>query len=102
MSWNYRLCKFTFVPDEEDIYEIREAYCNEDGSVWAVTENAVGVSGESVESVRLFYERMALAFQKEVIDLDTFVFAKRDGVEDETDLTQIEQDDFDEFSKGLE
>jgi len=79
--WNYRVCKETYsknTQDEEVMYTIREAYYNKDGGIWAVTEGAKGVSGESIDDLKQALEWMHLAINKEVLDLDTFVFAKAD------------------------
>jgi lactam utilization protein B len=77
MTWNYRVCKSVYKDDgyEEVNYEIHEAYYNPDGSIWAVTENAVSVHGENPEEVKAVLEKMNAALEKEVLDLDTFVFA---------------------------
>ncbi len=88
MTWNYRLCKQTYRGDgyEEDSYEIREAYYNKDGSIWAVTENAKGVYGDTIESAKECITWMQQAFEKEIIDLDTFVFAKADFEDNEDEV----------------
>lgn len=106
MNWNYRLVKVTFNKGEESeeiTYEIRETYYNDDGSIWAVTDNAVGTYGDTVETAKRCHEWIGLAFQKEVIDLDTFVFAKRDSdnVDDDI-LTEFENEDFTELLKSLD
>lgn len=87
--WNYRVCKSTYKGDgyEEVTYEIREAYYNADGSIWAVTETAKGVFGDNIQEIKQCLEWMQLAVNKEVIDLDTLVFAPMDktdtGIEEE-------------------
>jgi len=106
-GWNYRLCKITYQPGtewEEVSYEIREAYYNEDGSIWAITDTVVGVYGASVEETQKCIERMNLAYNKEVIDLDTFVFAPRNDNDDldEDEIAKIDQEDFGEISKDLD
>lgn len=85
MTWNYRLCKTTYKGEgyEEDSYEIREAYYNNAGGIWAVTENAKGVYGETIDEVKTCMAYMQAAFEKEVIDLNTFIFAKADFDKDE-------------------
>lgn len=105
-NWNYRLCKVTFNKGEEFeevSYEIREAYYNDDGSIWAVTDEAVGLYGDTPETAKRTYEWFGLAFQKEVIDLDTFVFAKRDSDNvDEQEFAEFESEDFTELLKSLD
>ena len=80
MTWNYRLCKQTYkdtVGHDELFYEIREAYYNKDGGIWAVTENAKGVCGDTPADIKQCLEWMQIALQKDIIDLDTFIFAER-------------------------
>jgi hypothetical protein len=81
MTWNYRLCKQTYkneVGYDEVFYEIREAYYNKAGEICAVTERAQSVYGETIDGVKQCLEWMQVALQKDIIDLDTFVFAKQD------------------------
>lgn len=80
MTWNYRLCKSTYKDNdyEEVGYEIKEVYYNKAGQVWAVTENRVGVFGETVEEAKRCFEKMNRAFEEDVLDMDTLVFAKAD------------------------
>ena len=85
MTWNYRLCKSTYKDNDYDevSYEIKEAYYNKAGQVWAVTENRAGVFGETVEEAKRCLEMMKRAFEEDVLDMDTFVFAKADFEEGE-------------------
>lgn len=99
--WNYRLCKTTYNKGEEyeEVgYEIREAYYNKDGGIWAVTEEAKGVySDEGIDGVKQVLEWMKLALDKDIIDLDTFVFAKADFDKDDgIDWDRIDDPDFQE------
>lgn len=100
MSWNYRLVKATYnkgTENEEVYFEIREAYYNDDGSIWAMTEEKAGIFGESPEEAEKVLERMSLAFHKEVIDLDTFVFAPHHRSQNQ-EVIDLDLDD-DEFDK---
>ena len=78
MSWNYRLCKSTYkgADYEEVSFTIREVYYNKDGTIWAVTENGTSPFGENVEEVKDVLAKMSSAFEKEIIDIDTLIFAK--------------------------
>lgn len=81
MTWNYRLCKQTYKNDigyDEVFYEIKEAYYNKNGEIWAVTERAQSVYSETIDGVKQCLEWMQVALQKDIVDLDTFVFAKQD------------------------
>lgn len=88
MSWNYRLCKSTFKGNgyEEVSFVIHEVYYNKDGSIWAVTENGASVYGESVGEAKEVVDKMLGAFERDVIDLDTLVFAERKSDEEVTNL----------------
>jgi len=72
MTWNYRVCKETYskgTQDEEDYYSIREVYYDNDKIV-SVTENAVGVSGYTIDEIKFSLEKMQLALNKDVVDID--------------------------------
>ena len=102
--WNYRLCRITYNKGEEyeEVgYEIREAYYNKDGSIWAVTEEAKEVySDEGVAGIRQVLEWMTLALDKEIIDLDTFKFATADF--DKDGNADLDDPDFEEaFAQEL-
>jgi len=77
MTWNYRVCKSVYKDDgyEEVNFEIHEAHYNPDGSIWAITKNAVSVHSETLHGIEDVLSMMKDALQKDVIDLDTFVFA---------------------------
>lgn len=76
MTWNYRVCKETF--PEDDYYSIREVYYNNNGEITAVTEDAVGVSGYTIDEMKFSLEKMNLALNKDVVDLNTIVFASNE------------------------
>ncbi len=80
MTWNHRVVKYVGKDCgiDETFYEIREAYYNQDGKIWAITENATGVFGENIDQLKVTLDRMTKALEQEVIDLETYVFAKPD------------------------
>ena len=72
-TWNYRVCKETYgknTNDEEVYYSIREVYYDGD-EIASVTENAVGVSGSTIDEIKYSLEKMQLALNKDVVDVDT-------------------------------
>lgn len=73
MSWNYRLCKQTY--GDEVLYGIHEVYYNKSGKITAVTLNPVTFTAETSEEVRTSIERAAIAFNRDVVDLDTIEYA---------------------------
>lgn len=90
--WNYRICKETHsTPATGDVvsYTIREVYYNRDGSIWAVTENAVGVGTDrfldeedeteewAMEEMLATIIKMKEVFLHPIVDLDTLVFAEK-------------------------
>jgi len=80
MIWNYRVCKETYskgTQDEEEYYSIREVYYNDD-KITSVTENPVGVSGYNIEDLKFSLEKMQLALNKDVIDVDKLFPPKLD------------------------
>lgn len=98
--WNYRLCKKTHrtnTTKPEEItcvsYEIHEAYYNDDGGLWAVTESPVtigaylepedgGSEEDMLAEVKGTVGRMNMALYKGVIDLDTVKFVDCDADDD--------------------
>jgi hypothetical protein len=80
MSWNYRVCKSTYTTENvsEVSFDIREVYYNKAGDITALTENAIGVVGEDIDAIKFVLEKMQLALSKDVVDLDTIIFAKYD------------------------
>ncbi len=86
MSWNFRVCKET--KGNVAKYSIHEAYYNDDGEIWGVTDDETGVASyltqaPETEEDRLFemkqtIDMMLIAFEKDVIDLDTVEFADHD------------------------
>jgi len=84
--WNNRVCKET--KGDTVTYEIREVYYNDDGEIWAVTQEPVGVHSavwdigfpedfflnEMKETIR----RLDKAMTQPIIDLDTIIFASND------------------------
>jgi hypothetical protein len=100
-TWNHRVVKVTYnkgEAGEEVAYEIREAYYNKDGSIWAVNDSATGVySDEGIEGLMVSLTRMTNACKQEIIDLDTFVFAQADFEREDTsgiDWSKIHSPDF--------
>ena len=79
MTWNYRVCKSTYTGEgfEEVNYEIHEVYYNPDGSIWATSQNATPVYAETEEGIKEVLEKMRVASEKEVIDLDKIAYVER-------------------------
>lgn len=74
--WNYRICKETYMkgtPNEEVGFTIREVYYDGE-KVTGCTEKGVSVYGETVEEIAEVLQKMSLALNKEVLDIDTFFY----------------------------
>lgn len=69
MSWNYRVVRYPLMDDVEPVFGIHEAYYQENGI--AITEQAVGISFESIEEFNTTIERMKEAFNKPILDYET-------------------------------
>jgi hypothetical protein len=70
--WNYRI-----VIDKNGMYSIREVYYNEDNSIYMCSEEPEGVSGESLEDLKLCFEHMKLAFGKPCLIEENIVYKDR-------------------------
>jgi hypothetical protein len=89
--WNYRLCRSKAPNAAVYTYGIHEAYYNSDGTIWAVTEDAVSVGfdefeptdNEAAENMKKTLRWMSEALDKPMLDLDNFVFAPHAGSENE-------------------
>ncbi len=90
MSWNFRVCKET--KGNVVKYSIHEAYYNDGGEIWGVTDDETGVAsflnpepeiGDlETEEDRLLEMKQTIdwmleAFDKDIIDLDTVKFAEQ-------------------------
>jgi uncharacterized hydantoinase/oxoprolinase family protein len=74
MSWNYRIFKrihnHKYLHEPETLYEIRETYYDEDGSItmWAEIPDIIS---DNLEGVRWTLQEMMEACNKPVIDYNT-------------------------------
>lgn len=71
--WNHRLVRRTYVgaKEPEISLEIHEAYYDDAGKVWAVTQEGVTVHGETVEEVRGTLERMLRCLNAPILDYES-------------------------------
>lgn len=95
-TWNYRVCKETYnkgAPYEEIGYTIREAYYTASGEIWGVTEVTSGLYGDNLDDIKDGLRKMHMALDKDVIDLDTIIFAKLDQ-NDGINWDEVDNDNF--------
>jgi hypothetical protein len=64
--WNHRVVKET-LPNGEDWYTVREVYYNADGTIYAYTQEAVGISGYTIEELREYTQWVLAALDKPVL-----------------------------------
>lgn len=76
MTWNYRLVKrHTKNPqnlggNEYVTYAIHEAFYDEDGKVWSITENPTDLSAEHLNELMISWDMMTEAFSQPILDWD--------------------------------
>jgi hypothetical protein len=74
-GWNYRIlhCRVRSLNDEfEDVYGIHEVYYGEDGTPRAVTVNAVGPHGETLDEFTADFQRYARALDRPALEMTDF------------------------------
>ena len=76
MTWNYRLVKrpvgtpTSLGGGQHYIYGIHEAYYNEDGEVWGITQTPIELSAEHINELKMDWLRLMEAFTAPVLDYD--------------------------------
>jgi len=85
--WNHRVVK-EITQDGNEWFTVREVFYNDDGSIYAYTEDPVKIAGESIEDLRKYCQWVLNCLDKEVlIDGEVeFVDFYRD-MEDEENAT---------------
>ena len=90
MSWNYRVAKKCITVDilkdevtgevvdsySENQFGICEVYYNDKGDITFTSENFIEPYGETLEDLKWSFDKMKEAFDKEVLDVDTIVYAE--------------------------
>jgi len=68
-TWNYRVIKHQ--PEKGHVYyAVHEVYYNDDKSMNGHTENAIWPVGETIEELRSDINRMLLALDRPVIEVN--------------------------------
>jgi hypothetical protein len=96
--WNYRICRKKCQSEHREhpvyFYGIYEVYYNEDGSIWATTENPTSLGVDqyvelgdteqwALDEIKGGLDKMVIALTKPILDLDTIVFTPQPEVDDE-------------------
>ena len=89
--WNFRVCKekYTSELDVDGLasLSVREVYYNQDGSIWAVSENAISSHAEidadvnesdGLKELKADLQRMQECTKKPILNLDTIEFAEHE------------------------
>ena len=69
-GWNYRLVKKQ--TEREELIGVHEVYYNSDGEPRSCTKNPIGIQRESVEELAKEHFRMKQAFEKPVLEYESF------------------------------
>lgn len=77
--WNHRIILKKEDGDSEGCYyEIHEVYYNEDGTIWAITEESVKPFGDTVEDLKVGMKLMLTAFEEPVLIEDDIVYVEEE------------------------
>ena len=77
--WNHRVFKETLA-DGSAWYSVREVFYNEDGSIYAHTEEAADISGRSIKEIREYTQWVLDCLDKPVLVVGEVEFV--DGEEE--------------------
>ena len=64
--WNHRVVKQT-LSDGSEYYSVREVHYNDDGSIYAYSEEPVGIQGESLEAMREYTQWVLNCMDKDIL-----------------------------------
>ena len=100
--WNFRVCAEKYpsevLPEGSEgmsSLTVREVYYNQDGSIWAVSENEISAHGEidadvvneseALKELKADLQRMQECTKKPILNLDTIEFAEHELDYNDTD-----------------
>lgn len=98
--WNHRVVKKEYPESAEAYteYSIREVFYNEDGSIYAYTENPMETCGGSLEELREYLMRCLKALDQPILVDGEVVF--NDGGDSESEMTVSHN--MEEFKRAME
>ncbi len=64
--WNHRVVK-QILPDGSEWHSVREVFYNDDGSIFAYTEEPVGIAGESIEELKQYAQWVLDCLDKDIL-----------------------------------
>ena len=78
--WNNRI-----IETVSGLFEVREVYYNDDGTIFATTEEPCAVYGESLDDLKLGFEHIKMAMDKPVLKESEIVFVDC-GIREDSDV----------------
>ena len=76
--WNHRVVKEK-LEDGTEWFSVREVFYNDDGSIYAYTEDPIDISGESVDGMRQSVTRILDCLNKDVLIDGEVKFVDKDA-----------------------
>lgn len=80
--WNHRVVKET-LKDGTEFFTVREVFYNDDGSIYAYTQEAASISGESIEAMREYCQWILNCLDKDILVDGEVTFVDYDKAEDD-------------------
>lgn len=80
--WNHRVVKKVFESGEEQ-YSVREVFYNDDGQIYAYTEDPIDLACETPEALREYIQWCLNCLDKPILEDGKVIFAKDDFDETE-------------------
>ena len=91
--WNHRVVKQTF-PSGEEVYSVREVFYNDDGEIYAYTEEPIDLACESIPALKEYIQWCLNCLDKPILEDEKVVFAKDDfGDFTEEGLKELREED---------
>lgn len=102
MSWNHRVIKKTYQPSGEESYGIHEVYYNENGEIYAYTEEPIRIACETPEALREYIQWCLNACDKPILVDGEVEFAKDELSEEEVSEMKevLTEEEFEEEMKS--
>lgn len=97
MSWHYQVIKSVY--EDEEIYSIHEAYVDEYGNLYGVTQNPVTISAESLTELKGILGMIKRDIDRHPVILDTELdsFFEHTNSEDAMNAELLSFEDVDEM-----
>ena len=77
MAWNCRVVK-EMLDDGNEFFSIREVFYNSNGGIYGYTEDAVDISGDTIEGIRKYLQWCLDCLDKPILINDEVKFEERE------------------------